>query len=203
MGDALGADVRAQVSERVASTEKKSLAAQYDPEVVEAALALREGKIDEGQFAGVYFRCLRDKDEVYGRFEVSDEIADGYEDLVKGELSFEEYEDIYNSELERGENIDKGDTRDYNVNNGKATFSVSNWHPNITKGRLEVLKRIIRRDIKTSGNQITETANWIECKIDGQNIFAIYSTEHLDSPTLLYAVAKEQAEFEKIVCICC
>ena len=67
----------------------------------------------------------------------------------------------------------------------------------ISKAKLEFLKRKIRHDIHTSTNEVTDIANWLYTDIDGTKVLAIYSTEDIANPTLLYESKGKQAEFEK------
>lgn len=72
-----------------------------------------------------------------------------------------------------------------------------NWYPDLSKAKLSILKQIIKKDIKTSRKSITDTANWIFTDVDDTTVFAIYSTEDVVDPTLLYESKGEQAECER------
>lgn len=99
--------------------------------------------------------------------------------------------DIYKVS-EYTEIIDTGDVYDvaYHLSDRK-------WYPDLSKKKLDELKRIIRRDVRTSPNSITDTANWLFTNIDGTEVFAIYSTEDVKDPTLLYESKGKKAEQER------
>lgn len=71
------------------------------------------------------------------------------------------------------------------------------WYPNLTKSELGKLRKLVKADIKTSTNNINDRANWYSTRIDGQSVFAIYSTADTYDPTVLCAEKGEQAEYEK------
>lgn len=71
------------------------------------------------------------------------------------------------------------------------------WYPNLTKSKLGKLRKLVKADIKTSTNNINDRANWYSTRIDGQSVFAIYSTADVSDPTILYAEKGDQAAFER------
>lgn len=71
------------------------------------------------------------------------------------------------------------------------------WHTDLSKAELEVLNRKIRHDIKTSTNEVTDTANWMFTSINGKDVFAIYSTTDESNPTLLYESKDNRAKQER------
>ena len=73
------------------------------------------------------------------------------------------------------------------------------WRPDLTNRQLLQLNDLIRKDIQTSTNQITDTANWYTIRIDGMNVFAIYSTVYPSNPTLLYESKGTRADIEEQV----
>lgn len=71
------------------------------------------------------------------------------------------------------------------------------WYPDLSKNKLNTLKQIIKRDVKKSANSVTDTTNWLLTDIDGTKVFAIYSTEDTDEPTLLYESKGKRAMLER------
>ena len=71
------------------------------------------------------------------------------------------------------------------------------WRPDLSNAELEVLNRKIRHDIKTSTNEVTDTANWMFTSINGKDVFAIYSTTDESNPTLLYESKDNRAKQER------
>ncbi len=88
-----------------------------------------------------------------------------------------------------------------NVSGNDMLFASKNkkkkWVPDLSRKKLNLLMRMIDNDIKTSVNSITNTANWLFTNIDGTRVFAIYSTENAESPTLLYESKDARAIYEK------
>ncbi len=78
-----------------------------------------------------------------------------------------------------------------------STRGTKYWTPDISKKQLAVLKDRIATDIETSTKNISDTANWLLTRIDGMSVFAIYSTEHIDDPTILYESKGEKALIER------
>ena len=71
------------------------------------------------------------------------------------------------------------------------------WIPDLTKSELDTSMKTIKRDVLYSGKTIVDTANWLMTRVNGKNVFAIYSTESAADPTLLYESKGGQAEFER------
>ena len=71
------------------------------------------------------------------------------------------------------------------------------WHSNLTKDEMKNLSQLVKSDIKTSQNNINERANWYSTRINGQPVFAIYSTEDTNNPTVLYAEKGARAKIEQ------
>lgn len=70
------------------------------------------------------------------------------------------------------------------------------WYPDLHPDELNALSKAIKKDILTSTNSITDTANWMFTHIGDLPVFAIYSTVDTENPTLLYESKKDKAEFE-------
>lgn len=80
--------------------------------------------------------------------------------------------------------------------NGDIKHALKNWRTDLNKGQYEKLKRKIKHDAQTSENSITDTANWYSGSIEGVDVFAIYSTQDISDPTILYEVKGKQAKVE-------
>lgn len=92
-----------------------------------------------------------------------------------------------------GKTVAPGPAEGYN---GVKASRTVNWKTDLTESQFMDLLSWVKHDIKTSENSITETANWTFRKFNGLPVFAIYSTNHPDSPTIMYEVKGAQAEFE-------
>ena len=104
-------------------------------------------------------------------------------------------QEMFNDSLEEFLN-GGGEEIKYSVGTGKRS-NRKNWTPDLPKKSLETLKKIIKRDIETSRETITDTANWLMTRINGESVFAIYSTENKADPTLLYESRGRQAIIER------
>ncbi len=80
--------------------------------------------------------------------------------------------------------------------NGDIKHALKNWRTDLNKGQYEILKRKIKHDAQTSENSITDTANWYSGSIEGIDVFAIYSTQDISDPTILYERKGEQGKAE-------
>ncbi|MBQ8267537.1 MAG: hypothetical protein IJZ21_04050, partial [Clostridia bacterium] len=70
------------------------------------------------------------------------------------------------------------------------------WYPNMTKAEIELVKRIAKREINTPDNYIDNENKWLYNKFGDKTYFALYSTEDINEPTVLYACKGDRAEFE-------
>ncbi|MBE7035431.1 MAG: hypothetical protein E7402_04900 [Ruminococcaceae bacterium] len=86
--------------------------------------------------------------------------------------------------------------KEYNRNNKKFALYNEEWHTDLNKREMAEVLKWLRQDIKTSNNAITNTANWYRGRLNGQSIFVIYSTRHIENPTILYEVKGAQGEYE-------
>jgi len=76
-------------------------------------------------------------------------------------------------------------------------MSRGNWHSNLPKRQMIELCEWVKRDIRTSENRVSDTANWAFRMYNGAPEFSIYSTQDPSEPTILYAVKGAQAEYER------
>lgn len=58
----------------------------------------------------------------------------------------------------------------------------------------EKLFDAFKGDAPTSLNNIKENVNWIYTTVDDTKVFAIYSTIHIENPTLLYESKGKQSD---------
>ncbi len=74
------------------------------------------------------------------------------------------------------------------VDNGNnMQYNTDKWHTNLSSAEMENLNQIIKHDIKRSKNKVTDGANWLFTRVGNRSVFAIYSTDDFENPTLLYA----------------
>ena len=113
-------------------------------------------------------------------FEITDDISDSVNDYLDSAVT---------DELIEGQS---------GLISDEAKFLAKDyWTPDLTRTQLKQLNELIRKDIKTSTNQITDTANWYTTRINGMKVFAIYSTENQSNPTLLYESKNSKADVEQ------
>ncbi len=71
------------------------------------------------------------------------------------------------------------------------------WHTDLSKSQLDILQKKIDNDVKTSRNRVTDKANWISTYIGDTKVFAIYSTDDTEHPTILYEAKGNRADVEE------
>lgn len=71
------------------------------------------------------------------------------------------------------------------------------WKPDLPVAKLDALKRKIKYHATKGTQSITDTANWLFTNIGGTDVFAIYSIEDIDKPTLLYESQGKKAVLER------
>lgn len=85
--------------------------------------------------------------------------------------------------------VDNGNNMQYNKN--------IKWKPDLSRTDLNILMQEIKYDIRHSKNQVTDGANWIFKNIGNKSVFAIYSTDDFENPTLLYEAKGAKAIRER------
>ncbi len=99
------------------------------------------------------------------------------------------------SEFERGDiAAGNGASLHYSVANSPRR---GHWHTDLNKEEITRLMSRIRNDLRTSTQNITESANWMFTTLNGKDIFAIYSCEDAENPTLLYESSGDKAIAER------
>lgn len=66
----------------------------------------------------------------------------------------------------------------------------------MTKTEMSYVRRIARHEVETSANYIDSGNKWLYNNRKDKPYFALYSTAHIDEPTILYACKGKRAEFE-------
>lgn len=77
--------------------------------------------------------------------------------------------------------------------------SKEHWRTDLNKRQFQALLDVVKKDVKTTQNRITNNANWLFANIGNAPVFSIYSTLDQNEPTVLYEVKGEQALFEKAI----
>jgi hypothetical protein len=83
--------------------------------------------------------------------------------------------------------------KEYNENEN---YSLK-WHTDLTYSQLAEVENWIRKKGNIEATRITNKANWYEGKINGDDLFVIYSTEDINNPTVLYEVKGGKASLER------
>lgn len=84
-------------------------------------------------------------------------------------------------------------TTDGNLNVGKK-YSLK-WHTDLTQTQLKQVEKWLRQEGNPEETRITDTANWYKGRINGDDLFVIYSNEDAN-PTILYEVKGKTAKVE-------
>ena len=71
-----------------------------------------------------------------------------------------------------------------------------NWHTDLTKTQYKQVEEWIRRAGTPESKKITDTACWYKGRIDGEDLFVIYSTENSQNPTILYERKGKESKME-------
>ena len=80
--------------------------------------------------------------------------------------------------------------------NGSKDHSLK-WHTDLTKTQIKEVEKRLRQVGNPEATRITDTANWYKGRINGDDLFVIYSTEDADNPTILYEVKGRNANLER------
>ncbi len=88
----------------------------------------------------------------------------------------------------------KNPTKGYNEN---GSYSLKDeWHTDLTKAQLKMVDGWLRQAGSPEATRITDTANWYMGRLNGDDVFVIYSNEDAKGPTILYEVKGKKAKFE-------
>jgi len=92
------------------------------------------------------------------------------------------------------DNNSKNETEeDYNKNK---SYSLKQWHTGLTKSQIEDVEKWVRRAGSPKSKMITNKTYWYKGRLNGRDLFVIYSTENVDDPTVLYLERGEKAKEE-------
>ncbi|MBR5218287.1 MAG: hypothetical protein IKV89_01010 [Clostridia bacterium] len=75
--------------------------------------------------------------------------------------------------------------QDYNGNRSYA-LQGEYWHTDLTYEQLQELEQLVNKKGSPEATKITDTANWYKGRLEGEDLFAIYSTARANSYTILY-----------------
>ncbi len=70
------------------------------------------------------------------------------------------------------------------------------WRTDLNKTQLKMVEQWIQKAGAPDSKRITDTACWYKGRINGEDLFVIYSTENLNKPTILYEVKGGNANRE-------
>lgn len=70
------------------------------------------------------------------------------------------------------------------------------WHTDLTQTQIKEVVKSLRKAGNPEATRITDTANWYKGRIDGKDLFVIYSTVYANEPTILYEVKGVNASRE-------
>ena len=91
------------------------------------------------------------------------------------------------------ESLENQGNKEYN---GNVNYALKQWHTGLSKAQIVMVEKWIRRVGSPESKKIAEDTYWYNGRLDGKELFAIYSTEDADSPTILYLSRRKQAKLE-------
>ena len=104
--------------------------------------------------------------------------------------------EVYNGK--RGSNRGRTDSSG-TENSGKVSFSLQDkyWHTDLNRTQIKEVEKELRQIGNPESTRITDTANWYKGRLDGEDLFVIYSTEDVSNPTILYEARGKNAKLEQ------
>lgn len=112
--------------------------------------------------------------------------------------------EVYNSEGGRGSTDNgyssSGISNGYDKQGNNGNLNVGKkyslkWHTDLTQTQLKQVENWLRQEGNPEETRITDTANWYKGRINGDDLFVIYSNEDAN-PTILYEVKGKNAKVE-------
>lgn len=97
------------------------------------------------------------------------------------------------AETNSSKNLENKTNKEYNGNESYAL----KWHTDLTYSQLTEVENWIRKKGNPEATRITDKTNWYEGRINGDDLFVIYSTEDINNPTILYEVKGVKANLER------
>lgn len=94
------------------------------------------------------------------------------------------------------ENLEIKTKKEYNGNT-KFALKDEKWHTDLTKAQLKKVEGWLEKEGKPEAKKITDTVYWYKGRLNGEDLFVIYSTEDPKGNTILYEVKGEQANPER------
>ncbi len=98
------------------------------------------------------------------------------------------------------ENLEIKTKKGYNGNT-KFALKDEKWHTDLTKAQLKKVEGWLEKEGKPEAKKITDTVYWYKGRLDGEDLFVIYSTEDPKGNTILYEVKGSQANLERDILI--
>lgn len=86
------------------------------------------------------------------------------------------------------------DTQKNSTPESGTRFSGNFWRPDLNKTEWGLLKSRLKNVEEDGTHRLDEKTAWVYIEQRGTNVFAIYSTENSEDPTVLYAVSKHKAK---------
>lgn len=80
--------------------------------------------------------------------------------------------------------------------NGNISYAMEYWRTDLNAREFKQVEKWIRQQGNLEATKITDTANWYEGRINGEDLFVIYSTINADNPTVLYEIKGNEAKVE-------
>ena len=68
-----------------------------------------------------------------------------------------------------------------------------NWHTGMTNAEVSRIERLAKHELNSTDNYIDSSNKWLYNDRNGTPYFALYSTAHIDNPTVMYASKGRQA----------
>ncbi len=185
-----GADLKYQIDGRISYSAYESIRKELEEDA--------RNREEQSQKKMVDFlrerNERRDSDEGRGQSFDNSAVEYGREDrdiLQLGRKQNGERE--LQGDIGRSDEYDSKDRKAKGLNES-VSFSLKDeyWRTDLNKTQYAQVEKWIRQAGNPESTRITDTANWYKGRIDGKDLFVIYS----DKPTILYEVSGENALFE-------
>ena len=158
----------------------------------------KQAILSEERYAD-YMEALNNKDDAWQEF-VCDVMA-GMNDYTADYIDV--VENFWNANKKAGgynpssyaESTDAGGSVSEGVNDN-VRLSL-NWRTDLNRTQYKQVEKWIRQVKNHDEKRITDTASWYKGRINGDDLFVIYSTEIANNPTILYEVKGKQARIEQ------
>lgn len=83
-----------------------------------------------------------------------------------------------------------------NLEKNKNTGYNEYWKTDLSKSQIKEVEKWLRQEDNPDEKKITDTANWYKGRINGEDLFVVYSTEDANNPTILYEIKGGNAKVE-------